>query len=67
MSKELLDFIHEHNMKMNLAMIKREDEIFGLLLLGDYATISRCPFLNILDSGKTHQFLLWKLLIVRVV
>ena len=33
-------------------MIKKEAAIFGLLYLGDGATISRCPLLNILDSGK---------------
>ena len=51
-SKELLDVIHEQNMKRNLAMIKKEAEIFGLLFLGDGATISRCPLLNILASAK---------------
>ena len=51
-SKELLDVIHEQNMKMDLAMIKKEAEIFGLLFLGDGATISRFPFLNILASAK---------------
>ena len=39
-------------MKMNLAMIKREAEIFGLLLLGYGATISRCTLLNILAYAK---------------
>ena len=39
-------------MKRDLAMIKKEAEIFGLLFLGDGATISRCPLLNILDSAK---------------
>ena len=33
-------------------MIKKEAKIFGLLFLGDGATISRCPLLNILDSAK---------------
>ena len=33
-------------------MIKEEAEIFGLLFLGDCATISRCPLLNILASVK---------------
>ena len=37
---------------MNLEMIKTESDIFGLLLLGDGATISRFPLLNILDYGK---------------
>ena len=29
-SKELLDVIHEQNMKRNLAMIKKEADMFGL-------------------------------------
>ena len=33
-------------------MIKKEAEIFGLLFLGDGATISRFPLLNIIDSAK---------------
>ena len=33
-------------------MIKKEGEIFGLLFLGDGATISRRPLLNILASGE---------------
>ena len=51
-SKELLDVIHEHNTKSNLAMIKKEADIFGLLFLGDGATISRFTLLNILDSKR---------------
>ena len=51
-SKELLDVIHEQNMKSNLSMIKKEAQIFGLLFLGDDATISRFPLLNILASEK---------------
>ena len=39
-------------MKRNLAMIKKEAEIFGLLFLVDGAAIPRCPLLNILDSAK---------------
>ena len=39
-------------MKSNLAMIKKEAEIFGLLFLGDGATISRFPLLNIVASTK---------------
>ena len=34
-------------------MIKKEAEIFELLFLVDGATISRCPLLNIMNSGKT--------------
>ena len=33
-------------------MIKKEAEIFGLLFLGDGATISRYTLLNILASAK---------------
>ena len=39
-------------MKSNLSMIKKEAEIFGLLFIGDDATISRCPLLNILASAN---------------
>ena len=51
-SRELLDVIHEQNMKRNLAMIRKEADIFGLLFLGYGATISRFPLLNILASAK---------------
>ena len=51
-SKELLDVIHEQNMKINSSVIKKEAEIFRLLFLGYGATISRCPWLNILAFGK---------------
>ena len=33
-------------------MIKKEADIFGLLFLGDGATISRFPLLDILASAK---------------
>ena len=33
-------------------MIRKEAEIFGLLFLGDSATISRFPLLNIMASAK---------------
>ena len=39
-------------MKIKLAMIKDKADILGLLFLGGGATISRCPLLNILASGK---------------
>ena len=42
-------------MKRNISMIKKEAEIFGLLFLGDGATISRCTLLNILDYAKKWQ------------
>ena len=52
LSKELLDFICEQNMKRNLSMIKKEADIFGCLFLGDGATVSRSPLLNILATRK---------------
>ena len=55
--KEQIGVIHEHNTKINLAMIKKEAEIFGLLFLEDGATILRCQLLNILASGKTYWLL----------
>ena len=39
-------------MKRNLATIKKEADTFGLLFLGDGATISICTLLNILASAK---------------
>ena len=51
-SKKLINVIHEQNTKRNLEMIKKESAIFGLLFLGDGATISRCPLLNTLASAK---------------
>ena len=39
-------------MKRNLAMIKKEADIFGLLLLGDGAITSIFPLLDILASAK---------------
>ena len=58
-SKELLGVIHEHNMKSNLAMIKKEANTFGLLFLGDDATISIFPFLNIMDTGGNIPVSVW--------
>ena len=51
-SKDLLDVIHDQNMDRNLSLIEKESEIFGLLFIGNGATISRVPLLNILVSGK---------------
>ena len=51
-SKDILDVIHYQNMERNFILIKIESDIFGLLFLGDGATISRIPLLNILVSGK---------------
>ena len=44
--------IHYHNMQSNLSMIKKEADIYVFLFLGDDATISRTPLLNILIFGK---------------
>ena len=51
-SKDILDVINDQNMERNLILIEKESDIFGLLFLGDGATISRIPLLNILVSGK---------------
>ena len=55
-SKDILDVIHDHNMERNLSLIEKESEIFGLLFLGDDATIFRVPLWNILVSGKIFQY-----------
>ena len=47
-----MDVIHDQNTKRNLILIKKESDIFGLLFIGDGATIYRIPLLNILVSGK---------------
>ena len=39
-------------MKINLAMIKKEDNIFGLLFLGHSDTVSICPFFGYSICGK---------------
>ena len=31
--------IHDHNMERELSLIKKESDIFGLLFIGDVATI----------------------------
>ena len=41
-------------MKSNLEMIQKEADIFGLLCLGDHATISRYPLLNFLASSENR-------------
>ena len=51
-SKERLDVIHEHNMKSNLFMIKKEAETFGRLFLEYGNTILICTLLNVLASKK---------------
>ena len=49
-SKDLLDVIHDQNMERNLGLIEKNSDIFGLLFLGDGATISRIPLSKILVS-----------------
>ena len=51
-SKDILDVILDQNMKRNLSLIGKESYIFGLLSLGDGATIYRIPVLNIFVSVK---------------
>ena len=36
---DIFDVIHDQNMERNLSLIKKEFDIFGLLFLGDGATI----------------------------
>ena len=55
-SKDILDVIHDQNMERDLSLIEKESEIFGLLFLGDGATISRVPLLKILFSRKIFQW-----------
>ena len=49
--KNILGVIHDPNMERNLSLIKKESDIFGFLFIGDGATISIIPLLNILVSG----------------
>ena len=51
-SKDILDVIHDQKMERNLRLIKKESDIFEFLFLGDGATISKIPLLNILVSVK---------------
>ena len=51
-SKDLIDVIHDQNMKRNLTIIKKESYFLGLFFIGDGATMFITPFLNILVSGK---------------
>ena len=44
--------IHDQNMERKLILIKKGSYIFGLLSIGDGATITRIPLFNILVSGK---------------
>ena len=54
-SKYILDVIHYQNMVSNLGLIHKESGIFGLLFLGDGATIYRITLSNILGSEKIFQ------------
>ena len=51
-SKDILDVIHDQKMESNLSLIKKYSDIFLLLFLGDGATISRIPLMDILVSGN---------------
>ena len=42
-------------MESNLSLIEKESDSFGLLFLGDGATISRIPLLKILVLGGILQ------------
>ena len=64
-SKDILDVFHDQNMERKLSLIKKESDIFGLLFLGDGATISRIPLLNILVSELNFQYTYYNLLIAR--
>ena len=44
--------IHDQNMKRKLILIKEESDIFGLLFIGDGATITRIILFSILVSVK---------------
>ena len=46
-----MDIIHDQNTERNLSFIKRDSDDFGLLFLGDSATIYRITLLKILVSG----------------
>ena len=54
-SKDILYVIHDQNMERNLSLIEKNSEIFGLSFLGDDATISRVPLLNILVPEKSSS------------
>ena len=54
-SKDLLEVIHYQKIERSSSLIEKESDIFGLLFLGDGATISRVPLLNILVSGNNLQ------------
>ena len=47
--------VHDHNMEINLSLIEKEPDIFGLLFPGDGDTTSTILLLNILVSEKIFQ------------
>ena len=51
-TKDILYVMQNQNMERKLILIKKELHIYGLLFLGDGATISRTPLLKKLVSGK---------------
>ena len=48
-------------MKSKLGMIQKEVEMFGLIFLGDGATVSICRLFNILASGENIQVAVLKI------
>ena len=50
-AKYVLDFIHDQNIQKNLSIIKNEAKMFGVLFIGDGATISKTALLKMLFSG----------------
>ena len=51
-SKDIFGAINEHNMQINLSVIKKEEHIFRLIFLGDDVKISRYPIFNSLVSTE---------------
>ena len=48
-------------MKSKLGMIQKEVEMFGLIFLGDGATVLICRLFNILASGENIQVAVLKI------
>ena len=54
--EKILGLIYYHNMQSKFSMIKKEAYFSGMLFLGDGATISGTPVLNILIYGGNILF-----------
>ena len=52
-------------MKKNFTMINKEEDLFGLLFIGDGATISRTPLLKIMVYGKSIPVSIYNLLVFK--